>query len=325
MVGSSKVLALPSTGVPHQRLARDEVGQIELVLADEVGKIAALFDGAQVEVGHRHLVQHHVEHAEGEGQVSSGPDGDPLVGHGPLRAHPRVDHHQFHPPLHGPGDRPHAVGATRVGTQAAPDGQEVVGVFHVLLVQERAVDERGADVDRAQMAPALDVVGTAEGPAEGLVGDDVAPGGKSEAVGKPARVTPFRDLPHLGGHRVERLVPAYLHPTRVFVQTLLRVGALHGRLHPVGVVHVHHGGLAPVAELAAACRVLRVPGEAQHDSVFHVGLSAAPGLVPAELAHDRLPFPSLECLGNDGIDRALGQGLTGAMLPEGFGDVRGRP
>ena len=275
-------------------------------------------------------MQHHVQQAQGEGQVAARADGDPLIGHGRFRAHARIDHHQLHPPRKGPRDRPHAVGAARVGTQAAADREEVVGVFHVLLVEKGPIDEGGADVDWAEVAPSLDVVRATEGPAEGLVGDDVGPGGKAEAVGEPARITFRGDLAHLLGDGVISLVPAYLYPARVLAQTLLRVGALHGRFHPVGVVEVHHGRLAPVAELAAASRVLRVAGETQHDPVFDVSLGRAPGLVTAEFAHDRLPLPPLEGLRNDGrgngvIDRALGAGLGRAHVPESLSDVRGRP
>ncbi len=92
--------------------------------------------------------------------------------------------------------------------QAAADGEEVVGVLHVLLVEEGPVDERGPDVDRAQVAPALNVVRASERPAEGLVRDDVGPGREPEAMTEPPGIAAFRDLPHLCRHRVEGLFPA---------------------------------------------------------------------------------------------------------------------
>ena len=120
---------------------------------------------------------------------------------------------------------------------------------------------RGAGVRRAERhGPQAD----AQGCMAALIG--------SEAVHlhelADVRVVAFADLL---GSRVERLVPGDLHPTGVDLQALLGVGALHGRLDAMRVVHVHDGALAARAERSGVVRAIGVALDVDDHTVLHGG------------------------------------------------------
>ena len=89
-------------------------------------------------------------------------------------------------------------------------------------------------------------------------------------------------LANLLGRDVERLVPADLHPAWVDLHALLRIGALHGRLDAVGVVHVHDGALAARAKGAGVVRAIGVALDVDDHAILH-GRDEAAGA--AEHAH----------------------------------------
>ncbi len=82
-------------------------------------------------------------------------------------------------------------------------------------------------------------------------------------------------LLHAERDLVQRFLPGDAHPARIFVESLLRVGALHGVFQAVRVVQVIHAGGAFAAQVPEAVGVAREAFDEAYDSVLDSGLKPA--------------------------------------------------
>ena len=136
---------------------------------------------------------------------------------------------------------------------------------------------------RAQYAVRTQQVGCAESGQKSLVLDDPPIAAEPPHVGKFPGVL-HADLAQPLGDRAQGFFPADFHPTGVLVQSFARIGTLHRRFDPVGVVQVENGSLASRAQLALADGVGRVALHFHHHTILDGNDDRAPGLVPAHPA-----------------------------------------
>ena len=191
-----------------------------------------------------------MEHGEQDGVVGLGLDGDPFRGVGAGHGQVRLKLNPLHAALAGVGVAAHP-GHPAGGVDVAAEGDQILATGGVRQNGEGPVPQlaehvfRVVALDRAAGPQAL--IERPPGEQQGrktahvLEGRRRAPRGEGQArvavlvqhaLG-PGRV-------HLVRHQVQGLLPADLHPARILVPALFRVGALHGPLDAVGVVEFLH-------------------------------------------------------------------------------------
>ena len=111
---------LAARRVPDQRLAGDQVAQIEPVRPDEIGRGRAVAQERYVEFGEPVFMQQHMDQGEHEGRIGLRADRHPFGRTGASDGKVRLDMHALvaaHPCIGVPGDGAGPAGHLDIGTE----------------------------------------------------------------------------------------------------------------------------------------------------------------------------------------------------------------
>ena len=128
----------------------------------------------------------------------------------------------------------------KIAAQAVADHHQVVGARGIDRVGEAAQVGEGAKVHGAQGAVGFDLVGRSKGCRKNRAPHRLIIGHAAEAEmeDQAPRIRLQGAAPSFSVTVAMALIPGYFHPSRIDIQSLLRVGAFERRLHTIGIVEV---------------------------------------------------------------------------------------
>jgi len=230
-----------------------------------------------------------VRHGHGQRTVLAGDHGQPLVGFRRGGRESGIDHRDRRLVTHLPPDADRVghlpVGCERVRAPA----QHVSRVLEIVVavVPESFREERAELLRLRADRRVADAVGRSEDLRQGGV-DDVAHVAVSAAEQHElVRLVVGPQRHHLVGDEADGFVPGDGDEAGVLIPALLRIGALHGHLDPIGVVQLLQRHVRTRADPAVIGETVRVPAHAHGPSVQNAHLDGTP--TRASLAGRRHP------------------------------------